>query len=231
MLLEVFLILTTLQAQETNARFRDRSIIGSASRSLGSVTTFPRLLPPGDYTEPAYAIGDVHGSFETLHAFFTTYEIGDTDRVVYCGDLVDRKPRISETLDFILSREHDIVLLGNHDFSFVDWFKLDGRERNIGIYRQGHYNWRYDETFSTTDHLWNRINDQTHRDYDGPIIVHGHTPCLWEDAIETKGLLDTPFAINLDSGCVYARSRPWASLRRLRLSDGAILEQRCLDQF
>lgn len=49
MLLEVFLILTTLQAQETNARFRDRSIIGGAYRSLGSVTTFPRLLPPGDY--------------------------------------------------------------------------------------------------------------------------------------------------------------------------------------
>ena len=161
-------------------------------RTTATVAGPQAAITTSGLPEPAYAIGDIHGCFETLRAFFTTNDIDDTDRVIYCGDFVDRGPCIRETLDFILAREHDIVLLGNHDFAFVDWFELGGQERNAGMYSQGlsqtldqlgkeaeayaqalakrsrfvyhdkhdryvfchaDYNWRDDETFSTTGRI------------------------------------------------------------------------------
>jgi len=70
-------------------------------RTTATVTGPQAAIKTSGLPEPAYAIGDIHGCFETLRAFFTTNEIDNTDRVIYCGDLADRGPCIRETLDFI----------------------------------------------------------------------------------------------------------------------------------
>lgn len=223
-----------------------------------------------------YAIGDVHGSYRTLMALIFNVGITDEDTIIFVGDLVDRGPMIKETLDYVLPRPNTYVVLGNHDYCFIDWFNPGGgheeyfksaRGRNTFMFDQGlsdtltqlgsqaheyakrlskfpyvirdannqfvfchaDYNWAKDEQFYASSghgHLWNRINQTSHASYSGPIIVHGHTPCPSEKAIET-----TPdgrvIAINLDGGACY--NFPFACLRALRLEDGEIFEQPSLD--
>jgi serine/threonine protein phosphatase 1 len=217
-----------------------------------------------------YAIGDVHGCYDTLRGFFDRFGITDEVRVIFCGDLADRGPKIRETLDFVLGRKNSVILIGNHDYAFIDSVKKDGRDRNfymlseglretlqqlgdesrkyarrlskLGIYSyedpagmyvfcHADYNWRDGEPFSPDDHLWNRLDAQSHREYDGPIIVHGHTPCERARVFERKGSPPKTFAINLDGGCVYGDELPWACLRGLRLEDGEILEHECVDEL
>lgn len=215
-----------------------------------------------------YAIGDVHGCFLTLKALFKTAEIKPEDMVVFVGDLVDRGPRIKEVLDFVFERPNTHILLGNHDFCFVDWFNPGGHARNEFMLTQGlsqtlwqlgedareyavklgskpfvinessgkyvfchaDYNWAKGESFSASSyggHIWNRIDANSHNDYNGPVIIHGHTPVPLEKAIEQK-IDGSVFAINLDGGAVYPQF-PFSCLRALRLDDGKFFEQKSLD--
>jgi serine/threonine protein phosphatase 1 len=209
-----------------------------------------------------YAFGDVHGCFLTQQALEKKMGITAEDLIIFCGDLVDRGPRIKETLDYALSRPNTRIVIGNHDFCFIDTFRPKGEERNAFMYFQGlkqtldqlgneaqayaerlskkaetkikvgryvlchaDYNWGKGERFQY-DHMWTRIDTSTHKDYEGPIIVHGHTPCSTENMYDKKED-GTIFGINLDGGAVY--KGPEACLRAINLSTGQIFSQKTLD--
>jgi len=78
-------------------------------------------------------------------------------------------------------------------------------------------------------HMWERwFNDSQdiYRHYKGPIIVHGHTPCM--DPKKVHEFIDGKLVgINLDGGCCYMT--PVSCLRGMRLSDGKIFEVANLD--
>ena len=62
-------------------------------------------------------IGDIHGCLETLKALID--KAGPVDKIISCGDLIDRGPSSIETVKFI--RENNIqVTLGNHELMFID---------------------------------------------------------------------------------------------------------------
>lgn len=84
-----------------------------------------------------YAIGDVHGCFLTLKKLIEVCNITDDDKLIFLGDLVDRGPRIKETLDFVLTRPNTEILLGNHDECFIDWFRPGGTQRSYFMVHQG----------------------------------------------------------------------------------------------
>lgn len=101
------------------------------------------------------------------------------------------------------------------------------------IFCHATYPWQEGEDGRFTDmHMWDRwYYDARHEyeSYEGPIIVHGHTPIT---NLSKKGIYENTSAgkligINLDGGCCYGG--PTACLRGMRLSDRKIFEVKSLD--
>ena len=87
------------------------------------------------------------------------------------------------------------------------------------------WNWRSGEEFALR-HVWDRwTEDRTeahYTSYDGPIIVHGHTP-VYAGNNPLDSVDGRIIGINLDGGC-FDKRNPGACLRGLRLSDGQVFE-------
>lgn len=65
----------------------------------------------------SFIIGDVHGCFDELQILLQSWNVSE-ESLVFLGDLVDRGPKIKETLEFArqLQIEMDaIILKGNHE--------------------------------------------------------------------------------------------------------------------
>jgi len=205
-------------------------------------------------------VGDVHGCYETLQMLLREIQLTDEDRLISIGDLVDKGPRIRETLDFFLTRPRTHIIMGNHEYHFIDYFREGGQERNARMLRFGlqetldqlgktareyakklarkpkyltaidrryvfchaDWNWRSGETFIRA-HLIRHINAETHADYEGPVIVHGHTPCPPEAMYEwsTSGRL---LGINLDGGCYAGMNGENRASLRAMITDNQTLK-------
>ncbi len=64
-------------------------------------------------------VGDVHGCYKTLVELLERIvKIAPSDEVYFLGDLIDRGPRIKETVDYVMdlfSKEIARVIRGNHE--------------------------------------------------------------------------------------------------------------------
>jgi serine/threonine protein phosphatase 1 len=192
--------------------------------------------------------------------------VNDNDVIINLGDTVDRGPKIKEMLDFFMNRKNGINIMGNHDFTYLNYASNGLTNENSFMWNQGlsdtvaqlgedfqkyadfirtwklyvtmpkpshyvfchsTYPWKTEENGIFNEmHMWERWYDRSREDYkkyEGPIIVHGHTPC--EKPYEF--IDDKLIGINLDMGGPY--DFPWSGLRGMRLSDGKIFEQLKLD--
>jgi len=77
-----------------------------------------------------FAIGDIHGEDELLHALLVRLEsvIQPDDTVVFMGDYVDRGPSVRKTIDEILHfktqvHPRTICLKGNHEEQMLDFLE------------------------------------------------------------------------------------------------------------
>ena len=59
-----------------------------------------------------YAIGDVHGEFDTLIEL--TNQLSKKAKFIFVGDLIDRGPDSSKVVDFVRNGNHQCVM-GNHE--------------------------------------------------------------------------------------------------------------------
>lgn len=82
---------------------------------------------PAPMTTPLYAIGDIHGQLDALHAALDLIKAdgGPDAHVVFLGDYTDRGPDSKGVLDLLVQGRADnrnwTLLRGNHDRMFA-WF-------------------------------------------------------------------------------------------------------------
>lgn len=67
-----------------------------------------------------YVIGDIQGCFDELQSLLAKFAYDQTkDELWFVGDLINRGTKNLETLDFVMSQERAIAVLGNHDLHFL----------------------------------------------------------------------------------------------------------------
>jgi len=89
-----------------------------------------------------YAIGDIHGSLESLERLLDKINPDLTrDRLVFVGDYIDRGPRSKEVVDYIIRLKNlappgqIICLKGNHEAMLLDF--LEGGPAEMFIFNGG----------------------------------------------------------------------------------------------
>lgn len=82
-------------------------------------------------------VGDIHGCFDEFIALLNKCEYKSGDFVISVGDLVDRGPKIRETLEWFKNTPNAYVVEGNHDNKAKRYWKgnnvkiKDGLDRTI----------------------------------------------------------------------------------------------------
>lgn len=73
-----------------------------------------RLIP--DYI----LVSDLHGCADEARELLKNCNVSDSTRVIFCGDLVDRGPKVRECVE--LAQRHESVM-GNHEHRFIDRYR------------------------------------------------------------------------------------------------------------
>lgn len=78
-------------------------------------------------------VGDIHGHFDKFTTLLDKcrYRIGDV--VISTGDLVDRGPKIRETLQWFRNTNNAYVVMGNHDNKLMRYWKGNPVKINNGL--------------------------------------------------------------------------------------------------
>jgi len=89
-----------------------------------------------------YAIGDIHGSLESLERLLDKINLDLTeDRLLFVGDYIDRGPRSKGVVDYIIRLKDQappgqiICLKGNHEAMFLDF--LAGGQGDMFLFNGG----------------------------------------------------------------------------------------------
>lgn len=85
-----------------------------------------------------YALTDIHGYFDILKETMKKVDLSDDNKLIFLGDYIDGGPHSRQTLEYLYNLqkqfpENVIVLRGNHEDMFVDWFE---NNVNIGILQE-----------------------------------------------------------------------------------------------
>lgn len=68
-------------------------------------------------------VGDIHGCFDEFMALLKECEYRKPDILVATGDLVDRGPKIRETLIWFYTTSNTFSVMGNHDNKLLRYWK------------------------------------------------------------------------------------------------------------
>ena len=80
-----------------------------------------------DQGHNVWAVGDIHGHLGTFRALVHRLKLGDDDRIICLGDMIDRGPDSAGLIEFIRSDNRIICLKGNHELMAVSSLQEDGR--------------------------------------------------------------------------------------------------------
>jgi serine/threonine protein phosphatase 1 len=74
-----------------------------------------------------FAIGDIHGCLDQLEDLVHRIEPRKDDLLVFLGDYIDRGPRITEVIDFLIDLASEVpcvFLRGNHEDMFLEFLEF-----------------------------------------------------------------------------------------------------------
>lgn len=154
---------------------------------------------------PFDIIGDVHGCFNELSELLNRLGYGVSEnvarhpegrRLVFLGDIVDRGPRIVDTLKLVMASVEAGTALcapGNHDMKLMR--KLSGRDVQITHGLEDSLS----QLAGETDEFGLPVRCNRAAEYRGKAtVVYGHTPVPVPDWLNRT--------INIDTGCVFGGS-------------------------
>jgi len=137
-----------------------------------------------------YAVGDVQGCFEPLMRLLNTIQFNPQhDRLLFCGDLVNRGGRSLDVLRWVYAHQHCCEsVLGNHDLSMLSkYHKPHKRIRNK----------EFKVLFSAPDARlmiqW-LLSRPLYLDLDDDLIIHAGLYPLW-GIEEFKSMADRTTAL------------------------------------
>ena len=69
----------------------------------------------------AVVISDVHGEYDKMIAALDAVQFDkEKDMLISNGDLIDRGPKVMECIRYVLNCPHHLIILGNHEYMFLD---------------------------------------------------------------------------------------------------------------
>lgn len=126
-------------------------------------------------TRKLYAVGDIHGCYETLKALLTKVDAdrdGAPAKVVFLGDYIDRGPLSSHVIDHMIRLQGHppegvefVFLRGNHEEFMLDPYAAGMWFHNGGKQTLDSYVWGGD-----TDHDW--IKKHTYWIQENTVYTH-----------------------------------------------------------
>jgi serine/threonine protein phosphatase 1 len=170
-----------------------------------------------------YIIGDVHGCFSPLEALLDKLSVGPQDLVVFVGDLIRKGPDNREVLEFVMSRSNVCTVRGNNEQKL-----LDG---DAELPELGHEHLSYIESLPVILSWDDVVVVHGGINHQKPLSEHTVTELLNMRSLASKGgynrpywfetrrkrprvffghtvlsePYETPWAVGLDTGCVYGR--------------------------
>ena len=82
------------------------------------------------HTEKIYAIGDIHGCYDTLVELFN--KLDPEIPIIFLGDIVNRGPKSLETIRFVKSLgSRARLILGNHEMSLLATAAGHGKQHRL----------------------------------------------------------------------------------------------------
>jgi len=72
-----------------------------------------------------YVMSDIHGEYDRFEKMLELINPGDDDRIYVIGDVVDRGKEGINIVQHIMKSNNITLILGNHEFMFLQYFKDD----------------------------------------------------------------------------------------------------------
>ena len=69
-------------------------------------------------------IGDVHGCFDEVEDLLKKVKYDQrNDRIVFCGDIIDRGPKSKQVIEFVAANSNVHMIMGNHENKFIRYLR------------------------------------------------------------------------------------------------------------
>lgn len=98
-----------------------------------------------------YVISDIHGQYDKFIEMLKLINFNENDTLYILGDVIDRGRKSIKALQYIMSQDNMIMLLGNHEEFMLEYYNGDGENR--------HY-WAINGGNNTFDEIQNIGNDE-----------------------------------------------------------------------
>ena len=95
---------------------RDRELEGKLQAAL-------------DAGHNVWAVGDVHGFYQTMMELCNQMDLREGDWVVFLGDLVDRGPNAFGVVHHVMTADRVVSVKGNHEDMMVQQFTMGKMQR------------------------------------------------------------------------------------------------------
>ena len=70
-----------------------------------------------------YFASDIHGEYALFQKLLAKIKFSDLDRMIICGDIVDKGPDSIRLAQFIFQQPNIQCILGNHEFAFLKYYE------------------------------------------------------------------------------------------------------------
>jgi len=123
-----------------------------------------------------FVIGDIHGAYRALIQCIERSGFDkERDMLIVMGDVVDGYPDVKKCVEELIAVRNLVLIIGNHDYWFMEWFQSD--------YKEKPFDWTYMGGQATLESYGFDVVPQSHKEFfeggkyyhieDNRVFVHG----------------------------------------------------------